>query len=195
MYGKAPAAMEALPVPTHAFIGGSSGQLKEILALLLEKNPKIHIVVNAITLETVAEMTRCCRELPLKDFAATLVQTARSRAVGSSHLMTGGNPVYIMSCQGDAKDGWQAEKLPLPEKTPVSFAGGGVSLDPENGNEIWCTDGQDWGQESSYGTVETQSWTQESSYGVVEEQIWVDDVSESSQEQSWNHGMSEGENR
>lgn len=76
VYGKAPAAMEALPVPTHAFIGGSSGQLKEILTLLLEKNPKIHIVVNAITLETVAEMTRCCRELPLKDFAATLVQTA-----------------------------------------------------------------------------------------------------------------------
>ena len=112
VYGKAPAAMETLPVPTHAFIGGSSGQLKEILTLLLEKNPQIRIVANAVTLETVAEMTRCCRELPLKQFSATMVQTARSRAVGSSHLMTGGNPVYIMSCQGDAKDGWQARLQP-----------------------------------------------------------------------------------
>ncbi len=37
--GEAPEAMMELPVPTHAFIGGSSGNLKEIVALLLEKNP------------------------------------------------------------------------------------------------------------------------------------------------------------
>lgn len=29
--GTAPEALEALPVPTHAFIGGSAGNLKEIL--------------------------------------------------------------------------------------------------------------------------------------------------------------------
>ncbi len=31
---------EELPAPTHAFIGGSSGNMKEIVELLLEKNPK-----------------------------------------------------------------------------------------------------------------------------------------------------------
>lgn len=170
VYGKAPAAMEALPAPTHAFIGGSSGQLKEILTLLLEKNPKIHIVVNAITLETVAEMTRCCRELPLKDFAATLVQTARSRAVGSSHLMTGGNPVYIMSCQGDAKDGWQAKMQTTEEPgylTEEDYGGDVESPDTKNGNEMWHTD----------------------------EQGWVEDVSENAQEKSWNGGRFYGEKR
>ncbi len=35
--GEAPEALRELPVPTHAFIGGSSGNLKEIVALLLEK--------------------------------------------------------------------------------------------------------------------------------------------------------------
>ena len=36
---KAPDGMENLPVPTHAFIGGSSGNLKEIIKALKEKNP------------------------------------------------------------------------------------------------------------------------------------------------------------
>lgn len=36
--GLAPEALKDLPAPTHAFIGGSSGNLKEIVKLLLEKN-------------------------------------------------------------------------------------------------------------------------------------------------------------
>lgn len=35
--GTAPEALEELPAPTHAFIGGSSGNLKEIVRLLLKK--------------------------------------------------------------------------------------------------------------------------------------------------------------
>ena len=37
--GLAPEALKDLPAPTHAFIGGSSGNLKEIVKLLLEKEP------------------------------------------------------------------------------------------------------------------------------------------------------------
>lgn len=53
--GTAPEAMEELPAPTHAFIGGSSGNMKEIVELLLEKNPQVRMVINCITLETVGE--------------------------------------------------------------------------------------------------------------------------------------------
>lgn len=53
--GEAPEALKELPVPTHAFIGGSSGNLKEIVALLLEKNRDVRIVINCITLETISE--------------------------------------------------------------------------------------------------------------------------------------------
>ena len=53
--GEAPEALKELPVPTHAFIGGSSGNLKEIVALLLEKNQDVRIVINCITLETISE--------------------------------------------------------------------------------------------------------------------------------------------
>ena len=61
--GTAPEALEELPVPTHAFIGGSSGNMKEIVELLLNKNPQVRIVINCITLETVGEALDCIREL------------------------------------------------------------------------------------------------------------------------------------
>ena len=39
--GLAPEALMNLDIPTHAFIGGSAGNLKEIIDILLYKNPKI----------------------------------------------------------------------------------------------------------------------------------------------------------
>ena len=38
--GPAPEACRDLPAPTHAFLGGTSGSVRDILALLLEKNPQ-----------------------------------------------------------------------------------------------------------------------------------------------------------
>lgn len=60
--GEAPEALKELPVPTHAFIGGSSGNLKEIVALLLEKNRDVRIVINCITLETISEALEILKE-------------------------------------------------------------------------------------------------------------------------------------
>lgn len=62
--GLAPEACVDLPVPTHAFIGGSSGNMKEILELLLSKNPKIRVVINCIALESVGEAMNCLHALP-----------------------------------------------------------------------------------------------------------------------------------
>lgn len=42
--GSAPEACDDLPAPTHAFIGGSAGNLHGILAVLLQKNPQVRIV-------------------------------------------------------------------------------------------------------------------------------------------------------
>ncbi len=53
--GKAPEALAELPAPDRAFIGGSKGNLPEIMALLIQKNPRIRVVINAVTLETLAE--------------------------------------------------------------------------------------------------------------------------------------------
>lgn len=100
--GLAPQALENLPVPTHAFIGGSSGNMKEILELLLHKNPKIRIVINCIALESISETLDCVKSLPVKDVDIIHVSSARSRELGRYHMMTGMNPIYIVSCTGNA---------------------------------------------------------------------------------------------
>ena len=89
-----------LPVPTHAFIGGSSGNMKEILELLLSKNPKTRVVINCIALESVGEAMNCLKELPLEQVDIAQVQVAKGKKAGSYHLMMGQNPVYVISCQG-----------------------------------------------------------------------------------------------
>lgn len=102
--GFAPEAMVDLPVPTHAFIGGSSGNLKKILNLLLEKNPHIRVVINCITLETVAEAVECIKTLPVEDVDIAQVNVAKGKKAGPYHLMMGQNPVYVISFQGREED-------------------------------------------------------------------------------------------
>lgn len=99
--GLAPEALQDLPAPTHVFIGGSSGNLKEILQLILEKNPQVRVVINAVTLETVGEMNQCLKELPFKEVEIVQLQAARAKALGSYQLMMGQNPVYIASARAD----------------------------------------------------------------------------------------------
>lgn len=98
--GLAPEACEHLPAPTHAFIGGSSGNLKEIMQLLLRKNPNVRIVINCITLETVAEALDCLKTLPVTDTDIVQIGAGKSKEIGSYHMMMGQNPIYIISCQG-----------------------------------------------------------------------------------------------
>ncbi len=102
--GTAPEAMEELPVPTHAFIGGSSGNMKEIIKLLLEKNPGVKLVINCITLETVAEAMNAIRDFALIEVDILQLSASRSRSVGRYHMMMGENPIYIISCCGRGEE-------------------------------------------------------------------------------------------
>lgn len=104
VYGKAPEVMERLEVPTHAFIGGSRGELRSIVAMLLEKNPKIRLVLNAVTLETLGEAMNCIKEMAFEDPEVVQVQIARGKKAGASHLMEGQNPVYVISCVGSGME-------------------------------------------------------------------------------------------
>lgn len=98
--GLAPEALEGLPAPTHAFIGGSSGNLKEILEVLLEQNPRVRVVINAIALETVAEAMQCLKSMAFTDVDIAQISVAKGKKLGSYEMMMGQNPVYIFSCTG-----------------------------------------------------------------------------------------------
>ena len=101
IHGKAPDALVDLPAPTHAFIGGSSGSMKGIIDCLLEKNPNVRIVVNAVTLETISELTELSKAFEYCDIAE--VSVAKPRVLGRYHLMTAHNPVYIFTLQNGVK--------------------------------------------------------------------------------------------
>ena len=98
--GLAPEAMRDLPAPTHAFIGGSSGNLRSIVECLLDKNPDVRIVINSVTMETMAETMQVVKELNLVEEEFVNVTIAKSRRLGRYHLMTGQNPVYIAVVRG-----------------------------------------------------------------------------------------------
>lgn len=106
--GEAPGVLETLEAPTHVFIGGSSGNLQEILSCVLEKNENARIVVNAISLETVKEVMEAAESGTLKSPEITQLTVSRSRELGRYHMMTGQNPVYIVSAGGTADERGEA---------------------------------------------------------------------------------------
>lgn len=102
--GTAPGILESLPVPTHAFVGGSSGNLREILQVLVKKNPAVRIVINCITLETVTEALQAIKEFAFQESEIVQLGVSRARELGHYHLMMGENPIYIITCQYPAKE-------------------------------------------------------------------------------------------
>ena len=107
--GLAPQAMGELEAPTHAFIGGSSGNLREIVQSLQAKNPSVRIVINAISLETVSEVMELVGEGMLPDAEILQISAARSKILGRYHMMMGQNPVYIISAGGNTQTGESSE--------------------------------------------------------------------------------------
>lgn len=97
--GYAPDACYDLPAPTHVFIGGSSGNLREIITLAMEKNPHVRIVATAIALESVAELTAIAKENGFAESEIVSLTVARDHKAGNYHLMTGQNPIYIFTFQ------------------------------------------------------------------------------------------------
>ncbi len=91
----APEGLSALPAPTQAFIGGSGGRLKEIVSCLLEKNPKMRIVITAVSMETVCEIKELSELYPVRGEEIVQMQVSRARKAGAHRLMQAENPVWI----------------------------------------------------------------------------------------------------
>jgi precorrin-6Y C5,15-methyltransferase (decarboxylating) len=98
--GEAPEALLNLPVPTHAFIGGTSGNMDSVLDLLLNKNPDIRIVINVIALESLQDVMDWLKK---KQIEAEIVhvQISKAKTAGRYHMMMGNNPVYVVSFGGN----------------------------------------------------------------------------------------------
>lgn len=98
--GLAPDALQELPAFTHAFIGGSSGHMQQIVETLLAKNPQIRIVINTIALESIAETMEMLKALSIEDADIVQISAAKSKTLGRYHMMQAHNPIYIVSFGG-----------------------------------------------------------------------------------------------
>lgn len=98
--GEAPEVLLDLQPPTHAFIGGTAGNLEAILDLLIEKNPNVRIVMSAIALETLSELLSWIGSHD-KEAEIVQIQVSRAQTAGKYHMMMGQNPVYLVSFGGN----------------------------------------------------------------------------------------------
>jgi len=104
LHGRAPQGLEEWPDPDAVFIGGSGGEMGELLALLAERlRPGGRVVLNAATIETLYEATRTFKQLGFAT-RVTLVQTARSKPVLDLTRFEGMNPIYIITAWKETEE-------------------------------------------------------------------------------------------
>lgn len=98
--GTAPRALENLPAPDRVFLGGSSGNLGEIIGLVLCKNPSARVVAAAVTLETLGEAVRLFSEHGISGTEIVQVAVTRAKSTGTYHMLEANNPVWLISGGG-----------------------------------------------------------------------------------------------
>ncbi|GMA63434.1 precorrin-6y C5,15-methyltransferase (decarboxylating) subunit CbiE [Alicyclobacillus fastidiosus] len=105
IHAKAPAGLDAFPDPDAVFIGGSGGELGELLrncASRLREGGRI--VVNAATIENLYEAHQTLGALGF-NVSVTLIQSARSKPILNLTRFEGMNPVYLVTgWRMDAKE-------------------------------------------------------------------------------------------
>ena len=57
----------------------------------------MRVVLNAVSLETVAEVMALRKELLICDEEITQIAVSRARKAGSHHLMQAENPIYVIA--------------------------------------------------------------------------------------------------
>ena len=95
--GEAPEVLEGLEAPDAVFIGGSGGNLRNILKFIMHLEKHIQIVLNCVTIETVGEINATLKALPHEDEDMAMIQVTRSVKAGDHHILKSLNPVYIIS--------------------------------------------------------------------------------------------------
>lgn len=100
--GKAPLAIDDLPAPSAAFIGGSKGNIESIVETLLDKNPHVRLVISAVTYETLTEAINVMKKYRFENLDISQIAVTNTRQVGAYNMLMAQNPVFIISGEGVA---------------------------------------------------------------------------------------------
>ena len=96
VHGSAPDTLAGLPAPDRVFIGGSGGNIGDIITLVQERMSTGIMVINAVTLDTLSDSLASMEK---NGFSVEVSEVAISRAkiVGGKRLMNALNPVFIVT--------------------------------------------------------------------------------------------------
>jgi len=96
---KAPLGMENWPAPNAVFIGGSGGELAELIELCLDRlQAKGCLVMNFVTLENLSTALEVLKQSGAT-WDITQLQASRSQPILHMHRMRAENPVWIVCAQ------------------------------------------------------------------------------------------------
>ena len=102
--GKAPALLDTWPDPDAVFIGGSGGELGELIKLVLGRlKPAGRLVMNFVTLENLATATAVLKQLGAA-WDVVQLQASRSQPILDMHRMAAQNPVWVVTAWNEKKE-------------------------------------------------------------------------------------------
>lgn len=100
LHGKAPQGLDAWPDPDAVFIGGSGGELNELIRLCLQRlKAGGWLVMNFVTIENLSAAVETLKQAGAV-WDVTQLQAARSKPILDMHRLQAENPVWIVCAQG-----------------------------------------------------------------------------------------------
>ncbi|ASV07979.1 cobalamin biosynthesis bifunctional protein CbiET [Leptospira interrogans serovar Canicola] len=101
--GKAPEVLEKLPDPDCIFVGGSNGDIYEIIRISLNKlSPLGNLVINAVTIDNVSQIYQSFKNLKLVP-EVTLLNVSRGRVLKDYLRYEALNPIHILKIKNPEK--------------------------------------------------------------------------------------------
>ncbi len=105
VHGKAPEGLAAWADPDAVFIGGSGGELAELIALILKRlKPGGWLVMNFVTLENLGTAVETLKTLAAS-WDVLQLQASRSKPILHMNRMAAENPVWIVCAQAGVQHG------------------------------------------------------------------------------------------
>jgi precorrin-6Y C5,15-methyltransferase (decarboxylating) len=99
LHGKAPEGLQAWADPDAVFVGGSGGELAELIALILKRlQPQGWLVMNFVTIENLGVAVATLKE-QRASWDVLQLQGSRSKPILHMHRMAAENPVWIVCAQ------------------------------------------------------------------------------------------------
>jgi len=96
---KAPECLDVWPNPDAVFVGGSGGELGELIKLIIARlNDGGHLVMNFVTIENLTVAVEALKAMDVS-WSVTQMQVSRSKPILHMHRMAAENPVWIVTVE------------------------------------------------------------------------------------------------